>query len=46
MIYQITSEFSATFSPVNRLEVALMVQKLQHILLQVIEDSFEHGGES
>ena len=43
MIYQITSEFSAKFILVNRFEVAVMVQKLQHILLQVTED---HGGEN
>ena len=36
VIYQITSEFSAKFIPVNRFEVAVMVQKLQHILLQAL----------
>ena len=46
MIYQITSKFSAKFIPVNRFEVAVMVQKLQHILLQVTENGFEHGGEN
>ena len=46
MIYQITSEFSAKFISVNRFEVAVMVRKLQHILLQVTEDGFDHGGEN
>ena len=44
MIYQITSEFSAKFIPENRFEVAVLVQKLQHILLQAPEDDFDHGG--
>ena len=46
MIYQITSAFSAMFIPVNRFEVVVMVQKLQHILLQVTEDGFGHEGEN
>ena len=46
MIYQITSAFSAKFITVNRFEVAVMVQKLQNILLQVTEDGFDHGGEN
>ena len=46
VIYQITPAFSAKFIPVNRFEVAVMVQKLQHILLQVTEDCFDHGGEN
>ena len=46
MIYQITSAFSDKFIPVNRFEVAVTVQKLQHILLQVTEDGFDHGGEN
>ena len=46
MIYQITSEFYAKFIPVNRFDVADMVEKLQHILLQVSEDSFDDGGEN
>ena len=46
VIYQITSAFSAKFIPVNIFEVAVMVQKLQHILLQVTEDGFGHGGEN
>ena len=46
MIYQITSAFYATFIPVNIFEVAVMIQKLQHILLQVTEDDFDHGGEN
>ena len=46
VIYQITSAFSAKFIPVNRFEVAIMVQKLQHILFQVTEDGFDHGGEN
>ena len=45
-IYQITSPFSAKFIPVNGFEVAVMVQKLPHILLQVTEDGFDHGGEN
>ena len=44
--YEITSAFSANFIPVNRFEIAVMVQKLQHILLQVTEDGFDHGGEN
>ena len=43
MIYQMTSAFYAKFSPVNRFEIAVMVQKLQHILMQVTEDGFDHG---
>ena len=35
-----TSEFSAKFIPVNTFEVAVMVQKLQNILLQVTEYGF------
>ena len=46
MIYQVTSAFSAQFIPVNRFKVAVMVEKLQHILLQVTEDDFYHGGEN
>ena len=46
MIYQITSEFSAKFIPVNRFEVAVRVQKLQHFLLQVTEYGFDHGGKN
>ena len=46
VIYQITSEFSAKFIPVNRFEVSVMVQKLQHILLQVTKDGFDHGGKN
>ena len=46
MIYQITSEFPAKFIPVNRFELAVMVQKLQHILLQVTQDDFDHEGEN
>ena len=46
MIYQITSAFSAKFIPVNRFDVAVMVQKLQHILLQVTKIGFDHGGEN
>ena len=34
------------FIPVNRFEVAVMVQKLQHILLQITEDGFDQGGEN
>ena len=45
-IYQITSAFSVKFIPVNKFEVAVMVQKLQHILLQVTEDDVDHGGEN
>ena len=44
MMYQITSVFCAKFIPVKIFEVAVMVQKLQHILLQVTEDGFDHGG--
>ena len=44
VIYKITSAFSATFIRVHRFEVAVMVQKLQHILLQVTEDGFDHVG--
>ena len=40
-----TSAFSAKLIPVNRSEVPVMVQKLQHILLQVTEDGFDHGEE-
>ena len=43
-MYQITSEFSAKFINENRFEVAVVVQKLKHILLQVTEDGFDHGG--
>ena len=46
VIYQITLAFSAKFIPVNRFEVAVMVQKLQHILLQVTEGGFDHRGEN
>ena len=46
VIYQITPAFSAKFIPVNRFEVAVMVQRLQHILLQVTEDGFDHGVEN
>ena len=46
VIYQITSAFSAKLIPVNRFEVAVMVQKLQHILLQVPEDGFDLGREN
>ena len=46
VIYQIISEFSAKFITVNRFDVGVMVQKLQHILLQVTEDGFDHGGEN
>ena len=46
VIYQLTSAFSAKFIPVNIFEVAVMVQKLQHILLQVTEGDFDHGGEN
>ena len=46
MICQITSEFSAKFVPVNIFELAVIVQKLQLILLQVTEDGFDHGGEN
>ena len=46
MIYQITSEFSAKLIPVNRFEVAVVVRKLQHSLLQVTEGGFDHGGEN
>ena len=46
MIYQITSAFSAKFIPVNGFDVAVMVQKLQHIFLQEIEDGFDHRGEN
>ena len=46
MIYQIVSAFSAKFIPVNGFEVAVTVQKSQHVLLQVIEDGFDHGGEN
>ena len=46
MIYQMASAFSAKFIPVNRFEVAVTVQKLQHILLQVTKDGFKHGGEN
>ena len=46
MIYHITREFSAKFIPINVFEVAVMVQKLQHILLQVTGDGFDHGGEN
>ena len=45
-LYQMTSAFSVKFNPVNRFEVAVMVQKLQYILLQVTEDGFDHGGEN
>ena len=45
LIYQITSAFSAKVIPVNKFEAAVMIQKLQHILLQVTEDSFDHEGE-
>ena len=43
---KITSAFSAKFIPVNRFEVAVMAQKLQHILLQVTEDGFDPGADS
>ena len=47
VIYQITSAaFSAKLIHVNGFEVAIMVQKLQHIFLQVTEDGFDHGGEN
>ena len=46
MIYRITSAFSAKLIHVNRFEVAVMVEKLQHIFLQVTEDGFDHGGEN
>ena len=46
VMYHITSEFSAKFIPVNRFEVAVMVQKLQHILFQITEDGFDHEGEN
>ena len=46
VIYQITSAFSAKFIPVNRFEVAVMVRKLQCILLLVTEDGFGHEGEN
>ena len=35
VIYQMTSAFSGKFIPVNRFEVAIIVQTLQDILLQV-----------
>ena len=43
-MYHITSAFSAKFIPINIFEIAVMVQKLQHILMQVTEDGFDHGG--
>ena len=45
-MYQVTLAFSAKFVPVNRFEIAVMVQKLQRILLQVTDDGFDHGGEN
>ena len=44
MINQITSEFSAKSIPVNRFDVAVIVQKLQHFLLEVNEDGFDQRG--
>ena len=46
VIYHMISTFSVKFIPVNRFEIAVTVQKLQHILLQVSEDGFHHGGEN
>ena len=44
LITVITSAFSAKFIPVNRFKVAVMVQRLQHILLQVLNFQIPRTG--
>lgn len=46
MIYQITSAFSDKFIPVTRCEIAVMVQKLQHILFGITGWTVLHKGQS
>ena len=47
MTHQITSEFSHKFIPVNRFQIAAVLQKLHSFfLLQITEDGVDQGGEN